>query len=60
MKAKCQEAAKYSGENLLKIFNDVTRRDPKGGTITFVKCESLMYRARRQLQPKMPHTSFEL
>ena len=60
MKAKCKEAAKSSGENLRKIFNDVTRRDPKGRTITFVKCESLMYRARRQLQPKIPQTSFEL
>ena len=60
MKAKCKEAAKSLGENLRKNFNDVTRRDPKGRTITFVKCESLMYRARRQLQPKIPQTSFEL
>ena len=55
MRAKCKEAAKSSGENLRKIFNDDTRKEPKGRTITFVKCESLMYLAR-QLQPKTPQT----
>ena len=61
VKANCKEAAKSSGENLRKIFNDVTRRDVRGGrAITFAKCESLMYRARRQLQPKIPQTSFQL
>ena len=38
-------------------------RDPKGRTITFLKCETLMYRTRRQLQPKIlttENTSFEL
>ena len=60
MKAKCKQAAKSSGENLRKIFNDVTRRDVRGRAITFAKCESVMYRARRQLQPKIPETSFQL
>lgn len=60
IKANCKPAAKSSREKLRKIFNDVTRRDPKGRTITFVKCKSVMYRARRQLQPKTSQTSFEL
>ena len=47
MKNKCKEAAKSSGTNLCTIVNDVTRNDPKGRTITFAKCKSLMYRARR-------------
>ena len=63
MKNKCKEAAKFLmmlQGRIRKICNDVTRKDPKERTVTFVKCESLMYLARRQLQPKIPQTSFKL
>ena len=59
MKAECKQAAKSAGENLRRIFNDVTLRDVRERSITFTKCESVMYRARRQLHPKMPETSFQ-
>ena len=38
----------------------MSRRDVRGRAITFAKCESLMYRARRQLQPKIIQPSFQL
>ena len=60
MKKKCNEAAKSSGENLRKIFNDQTRIVPAGRKISFVNCESTMYCARRNLQPKIPQNAFEL
>ena len=40
--------------------NDVTRRDPAGRKISFSSFESTMYRCRRDLQPKIPHTLSEL
>ncbi|KAI6658315.1 hypothetical protein LOD99_15584 [Oopsacas minuta] len=54
-KKNCKEAAKSSGENLRKIFNDQTRTVPAGRSISFVNCEStmlFMYRVRRNHQPK--------
>ena len=60
IKRACKVAAKSSGENLRKIFNNQTRVVPAGRKISFVNCESTMYRARRNLQPKIPRNAFEL
>ena len=51
--------AKYSQNNLREVFDDITRNDPNAADISFVECESLMYRARRTLQPKIPLTAPE-
>ena len=41
------------------MFDDATRNDPCAADISFVQCESSMYRARRTLQPKIPLTATE-
>ena len=59
LKAKCKTVAKHSQTNLRMVFDDITRNDPCAGDISFVECESSMYRARRTLQPKIPPTASE-
>ena len=59
LKTKCKTIAKQSQTNLRKVFDDATRNDPYAADISFVECESSMYRARRTLQPKIPLTATE-
>ena len=54
LKSKCKTKARSSQDSLRKIFDDITRDDPAGSSVSFPKCESSMYRSRRMLQPKIP------
>ena len=59
LKAKCRKRASSSKDNLREIFNNVTRTDPSAHQITFKECESLMYRARCDSQPRLPKSAVE-
>ena len=59
LKTRCKTLAKYSQTNLREVFDDTTRNEPYAADISFVECESSMYRARRTLQPKIPFTAPE-
>ena len=51
--------ATTSQANLREIFNKVTRFDPSAHEVTFKECESMMFRARRTSQPKIPLTAIQ-
>ena len=57
LKAKCKSVAKHSQMNLRKLFDDTTRHDRCAADISFVECESSLYRARRTLVPNIPPTA---
>ena len=57
LKSQCRKRASTSHGNLRDLFNDVTRSDPVAHRITFKKCESLMFRARRSSQPTIPKSA---
>ena len=59
LKFKCRKMATNSQSNLREIFNEVTRFDPSAHLVTFKGCESMMFRARRAIQPTIPQTSIE-
>ena len=59
IKTRCKTIVKITQINLRKVFIDVTRNDPSACDISFRECESSLYRARRTLQPKIPHTAEE-
>ena len=59
LKTRCKTLAKHSQTNLREVFDDATRNDPHAADISFVECESVMYRARRTLQPKIPSSAAE-
>ena len=54
LRAKCKIAAKSSSTGLRDLFNDTTRHEESADQIYLKKCESIMYRARLELQPKIP------
>ena len=57
LKTKCKTIAGQFQTNLRKVFDDATRNEPCAADISFVECESSMYRARRTLQPKTTLTA---
>ena len=59
LKNKCKKVAKHSQYNLRRIFDDTTRNNPSACDISFTEIESLMYRARMILQPKIPVNASE-
>ena len=54
LRAKCKMAAKSCPTSLRDVFNDTTRHEESALQISFKNCESMMYRARLELQPKIP------
>ena len=48
-----------SQANLREIFNEMTMFDPSAHEVTFKECESMMFRARRISQPKIPLTAIQ-
>ena len=56
LKTKCKRVATTG---LREVFDEVTRNDLCAREISFAECESSMYRARRQIQPKIPLTATE-
>ena len=59
LKSKCKIKARNSQDSLRKIFDDMTREDSAGSSVSFSECESSMYRSRRMLQPKIPANATE-
>ena len=59
LKTKCKSVAKKSQMNLREVFDDVTRDDPRACEISFSECESMMFRARKTVEPRIPQTAFE-
>ena len=59
LKTKCKRVAKEATTGLREVFDKVTRNDLYAREISFAECESSMYRARRQIQPKIPLTATE-
>ena len=59
LKSKCKTKARNSQDGLRKIFDDITREDAAGSSISFSECESAMYRSKRMLQPKIPTNAIE-
>ena len=59
LKTRCKTTAKNSQLNLRKLFDDVTRNDPRECDNSFRECESSLYRVRETLQQKIPHTAEE-
>ena len=60
LKRKCKTAAKNSETNLRKVFDDVTRNNPRPCEISFSECESTMFRTRKTLEPRIPPIALEL
>ena len=60
LKTKCKTFAKQvQSSSLRQVFDDVTRNNPCARDITFVECESAMYRARKTVQPNVPQSVIE-
>ena len=59
IKSKCKRIAQTSQHNMREIFNDITRSDPSGTQVTFKECDSLRFRARKLLQPRIPASASE-
>ena len=57
LKTKCRITARRTQTNI--SFDTTTRNDPSACEVTFVECESAMYRVRRKLQPKSPLETVE-
>ena len=60
MKTKCKKIAQTSCSNIRELFDSTTRSDPSASEVSFNECESAMFRSRRKLQSKIPHTASEL
>ena len=57
---KCNTVSKQvQSSSLRQVFDNVTRNNPCARDITFVECESAMYRARKTIQPKVPQSDIE-
>ena len=54
LRAKCKMTAKSCSTSLRDVFNDTTRHEESALQISFKNCELMMYRARLELQPKIP------
>ena len=50
---------KKSTSSLRAVFNDTTRGEHSAEDISFKSCESIMYRAPRETQPKIPKSALE-
>ena len=59
LRAKCKTAAKNSTIALRQLFDETTRHKLSADEITFKSCESIMYRARRENQPRIPKSALE-
>ena len=59
LKSKCKTKARSSQDSLRRIFDDITRDDKAGSSVSFPRCESAMYRSRRMSQPKIPTNAIE-
>ena len=59
LRTKCKIAAKNSTTRLRELFDDTTRQVDFATEISFKSCELIMYRARRETQPKIPKSAFE-
>ena len=59
LKSAYRIRANNSRDNLRDLFNDITRSNPSAHKVTFKECESLMFRARRTSQPKIPKSAVE-
>ena len=51
--------ANNSTTSLRAVFNDTPRGEQSAEDISFKSCESIMYRARRETQPKIPKSALE-
>ncbi|KAI6649597.1 hypothetical protein LOD99_6763 [Oopsacas minuta] len=59
LKTKCKTIANTSQANLRKVFDDSTRDDPHACELSFPRCESSMYRARKTTEPGIPLNASE-
>ena len=59
LKSKCKTKARSSQDSLRRIFDDITRDDTAGSSVSFPQCESAMYLSRRMSQPKIPTNAIE-
>ena len=59
LRAKCKTAANNSTIALRQLFDETTGHKLSTDEITFKSCESIMYRARRESQPRIPKSAFE-
>ena len=59
LKSKYKKMATTFQANLREIFNEATRFDPSAHQVTFKECESMIIRARRESQPKIPLTAIQ-
>ena len=59
LKSKCKTKVRSSQDSLRRIFDDITRDDTAGSSVSFPQCESAMYRSRRMSQPKIPTNAIE-
>ena len=59
LKSKCKTKAQSSQDSLRRIFDDITRYDTAGSSVSFLQCESAMYRSRRMSQSKISTNAIE-
>ena len=59
LRTKCKIAAKKSTTKLRELFDETTRQEDFATDICFKNYESIMYRARRETQPKIPKSALE-
>ena len=59
LRAKCKTAAKNSTTSLRQLFDETTRYQTSANDISFKSCESIMYRSRRETQPRIPKSALE-
>ena len=57
LRAKCKTAAKNSTTSLRQLFDETTRYQTSANDISFESCESIMYRSRRETQPRIPKSA---
>ena len=59
LRAKCKTAAKKSMTSLRQLFDETTRYQTSANDRSFKSCESIMYRSRRETQPRIPKSALE-
>ena len=59
LRAKCKTAAKKFTTSLRQLFDETTRYQTSANDISFKSCESIMYRSRRETQPRIPKSALE-
>ncbi|KAI6651231.1 hypothetical protein LOD99_5378 [Oopsacas minuta] len=59
LKTRRKTLAKHLQKNLRELFNDATRKNSHAADASSLECESVMYRARRTLRPKIPSSAVE-